>query len=104
MPSAPRAERRWKRRAYLALATVALTAVIALPVCNAVFDCGCTWPLLGADAHCDIHHPGPPDCPVCAHPPVAAAFSVALLLACGAVVRGADALASRLRKPAVPGA
>src|SRR5262245_66490333 len=102
MPSAPRAERRWRRRALLALAAAALAAVVGLPVCNAIFDCGCTWPLLGADAHCDVHHAGPPDCPVCAHPPVGAAFSVALMVACCAVVWGADALVRRLR--GAPGA
>ena len=98
MPSAPRAERRWKRRAALALAAAALAALVGLPVCNAIFDCGCTWPLLGADAHCDIHHAGPPDCPVCAHPPVAAVFSVGLMAACCAVVWGADAIVGRVRR------
>jgi hypothetical protein len=98
MPSAPRAERRWRKRAGLAVAAMALAALTGYPMCDAVFDCGCTWPLLGTDAHCDIHHAGPPDCPVCAHPPVAAAFSVALLLACGGVVWGADAAITRLRR------
>jgi hypothetical protein len=102
MPSAPPAERRWRRPALLALAAAALAAVIGLPVCNLIFDCGCTWPLLGADAHCNIHHAGPPDCPVCAHPPVAAAFSIALMAACCAVVWGAAAVAARVGR--APGA
>jgi hypothetical protein len=50
----------------LALAA-ALTAVIGLPLCNSIFDCGCTWIFAGADAHCDIHRAGPPDCPLCAN-------------------------------------
>jgi hypothetical protein len=57
---------RWRLAAVLAVAT-ALTALTGLPLCNAVFDCGCTWFFAGGDAHCDIHHPGPPDCPLCAH-------------------------------------
>ena len=100
MPSAPPAERPWKRRALLAAATMALAALVGYPVCDAIFDCGCTWPLLGADAHCDIHHAGPPDCPVCTYPLVGAVFFVALMLACAAVVWGAYAAAARLRRGA----
>ncbi|HET8647455.1 MAG TPA: hypothetical protein VFO85_18295, partial [Vicinamibacteria bacterium] len=64
--------------------------------CDAVFDCGCTWPLLGADAHCNIHHHGPPDCPVCTRPPVALAFTAAVTGGWSAVVWGAAALVGRL--------
>jgi hypothetical protein len=46
---------------------LAATAFTLLPICNALFDCGCTWPFQGADEHCDIHRPGPPDCPICAN-------------------------------------
>jgi hypothetical protein len=99
MPSAPRAERRGRRRVVLGLATVALTAITALPICDAVFDCGCTWPLLGADAHCDVQHPGPPDCPVCTKPAVGAAFSAALTAAWAAAVWGGAGIWGRLRRP-----
>ena len=105
MRSASRAERgRWPRGAALTLATIVLASVTAYPLCDLVFDCGCTWPLLGADAHCDIHTAGPPDCPVCTHPPIAAAASVVLLAAWGAVVWGSAAMVTRLRTPTDPGA
>ncbi len=52
-----------------ALAAVAIafvvTSVVYMPVCNLVFDCGCTWPWLGGVQHCNIHVAGPPDCPLC---------------------------------------
>jgi hypothetical protein len=54
-----------RRLVVLALA-LAATAFTLLPICNALFDCGCTWPMWGAATHCNIHHPGPPDCPLCA--------------------------------------
>jgi hypothetical protein len=54
-----------RRLVILGLA-LAVTAFTLLPICNAVFDCGCTWPMWGAADHCNIHHPGPPDCPLCA--------------------------------------
>jgi hypothetical protein len=56
-----------KRRLLVLALAGALTAVTGLPLCNAVFHCGCTWILAGADAHCDVHRPGPPDCPPCAN-------------------------------------
>jgi hypothetical protein len=82
----------------LALAAVALAAVTAYPLCDAVFDCGCTWPLLGSDTHCDVHRAGPPDCPVCTRPPVAAVFSAAVVGAWGGVVWGAAGLVTRMRQ------
>jgi hypothetical protein len=53
-----------RRLAVLAIALVA-TAFTLLPVCNAVFDCGCTWPMWGGADHCNIHNPAPPHCPLC---------------------------------------
>ena len=53
-----------RRLAVLAIA-LAATAFTLLPVCNAVFDCGCTWPMWGAADHCNIHNPAPPHCPLC---------------------------------------
>jgi hypothetical protein len=42
-----------------------VASVVYMPVCNLVFDCGCTWPWLGGVQHCNIHVAGPPDCPLC---------------------------------------
>ena len=53
-----------RRLAILAVALTA-TAFTLLPICNALFDCGCTWPMWGAADHCNVHQPGPPDCPLC---------------------------------------
>jgi hypothetical protein len=54
-------------RGTLALLAVVLllTSVAYMPVCNAVFGCGCTWPWLGGVAHCNVRNPAPPHCPVC---------------------------------------
>jgi hypothetical protein len=55
-----------RRLVVLAIALTA-TAFTLLPICNALFDCGCTWPMWGAADHCNIHNPGPPHCPLCAN-------------------------------------
>jgi hypothetical protein len=55
-----------KRRLAILAAALALTVLTALPICNAVFHCGCASVFAGSDAHCDVHRAGPPDCPVCA--------------------------------------
>jgi hypothetical protein len=75
--------RRWWR-AGLALAA---TAVLYLPLCGLVFRCGCTFPLLGGAAHCDVHQPGPPDCPLCAGPPLPGLlFGLAVFALCWAAL------------------
>ena len=52
-----------------ALAAWLLGGVLAgfavMPICDLHFDCGCGWPGFGGYSHCDIHTPGPPDCPWC---------------------------------------
>jgi hypothetical protein len=48
----------------LALAAVMTTASLHR-VCDALFDCGCTWLFTGAAAHCNMHAPRPPHCPAC---------------------------------------
>ena len=61
-----------------------MASLAVLPVCDLNFDCGCGWPGAGAYAHCDIHTPGPPDCPWCDHPVffvLAALFGYGLALA-----------------------
>ena len=86
----------------LAAAAIAfvLTSVVYMPVCNLVFDCGCTWPWLGGVQHCNIHVAGPPDCPLCkGGAPVqalgfAAIFAPVLAVSWGGI-RGLAALFSR---------
>jgi hypothetical protein len=97
MPSAPRAERRLRRLVLPGLVALALASATAYPLCDLVFDCGCTWPLLGADAHCDVHRAGPPDCPVCTRPAVAVLFSGALLAAWSGIVWGVAVAFARAR-------
>jgi hypothetical protein len=81
---------------WAALGVAALAAgATYLPICDALFDCGCRWFFLGGAAHCNIHHAGPPHCPVCADRLVGAAFSAGLYGAWTALVR----LAQRLLPP-----
>jgi hypothetical protein len=47
------------------LLAAAITVVAYMPICNLAFRCGCTWPWAGGVAHCNIHNPRPPHCPVC---------------------------------------
>ena len=95
MPSAPSAEpRRWRRRVVLAAITVAIVSLTYHATCDLVFDCGCSWIFAGGTDTCDIHVPGPPDCPVCTNVAVGIAFTAALLAVWGAVVAFA---ADRLR-------
>lgn len=87
MRSAPPAERaRWSRRLALGAITIALVALTAHPVCNLVTGCGCSSIFGGLTATCDIHVPGPPDCPVCTNVWAGAAFSAALVAGWGAAV------------------
>ena len=87
MPSAPPAERgSWRRRAALAAIAVTLASLTYHPICTVLFGCGCSWFFAGAAATCDIHVPGPPDCPVCTQLPAGAAFSAVMLAGWGAAV------------------
>jgi hypothetical protein len=43
----------------------AVTAVLYLPVCDLVYDCGCTWVFAGGSSKCNIHNAAPPHCPAC---------------------------------------
>lgn len=69
------------RRLVVVALALGVTAFTLLPICDAIFDCGCTWPMWGADDHCDIRHAGPPDCPVCANWTVGALFTVMVFAA-----------------------
>jgi hypothetical protein len=76
----------------------ALSAATFHPLCNLVFRCGCAWYFAGGDAHCNVHVPGPPDCPPCASLAAGAAFAAALFGGWLAAARAARlAVASRAR-------
>src|SRR2546425_9721454 len=69
-----------------ASATLAVAAVLVLPYCNVLFDCGCGWPWAGLTQHCNIHSQrSPVHCPWCLHPLTGAA-SILLAALFGAVV------------------
>jgi hypothetical protein len=86
-----------KRRLLVLALAGALTALTGLPICDAVFDCGCTWIFAGADAHCDIHRPGPPDCPPCANWLIGAPFFGAIFAAWALVILRAFSLVNARR-------
>ena len=58
----------------------AVAALLALPVCALLFDCGCVWAWAGAAAHCNIHRGGP-HCPWCSGG--IAGFALVLMLIIG---------------------
>src|SRR2546428_6396930 len=69
-----------------ASATLAVAAVLVLPYCNVLFDCGCGWPWAGLMQHCNIHSQrSPVHCPWCQHP-LAGTASILLAALFGAVV------------------
>jgi len=70
----------------LAVAVIAAAAT-HLPVCDALFGCGCRWFFLGGSAHCNIHHAAPPHCPICADRVLGMSFTVGLNVAWFALVR-----------------
>jgi hypothetical protein len=55
-----------KSRLVLVLLAAVITSVFFLDFCNLVYSCGCRSWWSGADAHCNIHHPGVRHCPLCA--------------------------------------
>jgi hypothetical protein len=75
-----------------------LTFLTALPICNLIFACGCRFVFAGGEAHCDIHVPGPPDCPVCTVLPVGALFAGTLFACWLALLRLARRVASRAKE------
>lgn len=85
--------RRLAVRVAIAFAAVAGgTSVALLPICDLLFDCGCSWPWTGGVAHCNVFQHGVPHCPWCAYPR-SADLSLAALL--GAQGLGAWAVARR---------
>jgi hypothetical protein len=57
--------RRYRRPLVVLALAAGLTALSLHKVCDALFDCGCTWIFTGADTHCNTHAPRPPHCPAC---------------------------------------
>lgn len=71
--------RRWLPKLGLFAAAAGFTYLFFINWCDWVYDCGCTFLWAGAAAHCNIHQPGPPDCPWCVRPELAGiAFFAAL--------------------------
>lgn len=58
------------------LLAIVLGSLSFLTLCDLAFDCGCLAPGMGNWQHCDIRTAGPPDCPWCARPGIAAAAFV----------------------------
>ncbi len=57
-------EKYWKTLTGILILIAAL--IITAPLCNQIFHCGCTWPLLGLDSHCNFHvQQAPNKCPWC---------------------------------------
>lgn len=64
------------------LVVLASLGLLLIPFCGMLFGCGCTWLWDGAASHCNIHHPGPPDCPWCAHRGIAGSVATLGIAAC----------------------
>ena len=58
----------WKTILLPELTIFAVIAVFFLPACDLIYNCGCTHLWAGADTHCNIHNPAPPNCPFCSIP------------------------------------
>jgi hypothetical protein len=67
-------------RVLLLVIGVGFAAALFLDLCDLIFNCGCRALWMGAATECNIHHPGPPDCPWCA------AGNWGLVLPFGAIV------------------
>ncbi len=85
------------RRLVILAVALAGTAFTLLPICNAIFDCGCTWPMWGAADHCNIHHPGPPDCPLCTNWALGGLAAATLFVAWAGTLSVVSALVSPRR-------
>ena len=79
-----------------ALLAALLSALTGHPLCDLAFDCGCTHVFAGGDAHCDIHQPLPPNCPVCSVPAIGAAFAATVFAGWLGAVIAVRALARRV--------
>jgi len=72
------------------LLTLAVIAATGLPLCGAMFRCGCS--VTGGSSHCNMHHAdGSPHCPWCAAFGLAPALTfLAVLPVVGACVHVAE--------------
>jgi len=73
---------RWVQRpeTWAGLTAVAFAAVFVTPYCGYLFECGCTWPWAGLDAHCNIHDAyAEHRCPWCASLPAGGLSMLAIL-------------------------
>ena len=64
-------KRRLRRGADVTLTRILCwgwTKVFLLPLCNVLFQCGCTWPWAGGISPCNIYDATLPDCPWCTAP------------------------------------
>ena len=73
-------------RTWIFLASAAITSIFFINFCATVFRCGCVSLWSGADAHCNVHIPGPHRCPWCTHGLVASIIPYALIIAAQAAV------------------
>jgi MFS family permease len=64
----------------------AATCLFFIDVCALIFSCGCHSLWAGADAMCNVHVAGPPDCPFCARGVVGYGIVMAAVSAPQAIV------------------
>ena len=57
--------RRWLGNGAIFLVGAAFTSQFFIVWCDLIYNCGCTFEMLGGADHCNIQQPGPPDCPWC---------------------------------------
>ena len=67
-------------RGALFLAAAGLSAALFLQFCDLIFQCGCRAFWSGADAACNVHVAGTPNCPWCAHGALGSLPFVAVLV------------------------
>jgi hypothetical protein len=59
--------RYWGASAAIFLAGAAVTSVLFINLCGAIFQCGCVSLWAGADKHCNIHAHSGKHCPWCSY-------------------------------------
>lgn len=86
----------WKIPTSILILIIAL--IIAAPLCNQIFHCGCTWPLLGLDSHCNFHvQQAPNKCPWCTSL-LAAGLSIGSALLAGYCLSTSNFLNIRIKQ------
>ena len=65
---------------WAGLTAVVFAAVFVTPYCGYLFECGCTWPWAGLDAHCNIYDAyAEHRCPWCVSLPAGGLSMLAIL-------------------------